>query len=65
MSNLENLIISSLFFEEKFTRRVIPHLKGEYFEDVNNKILFEEISPFVDGNPFEKKNLSSFIPHGN
>jgi len=46
MSNLENLIISSLFFEEKFTRRVIPHLKGEYFEDVNNKILFEETSKY-------------------
>ena len=46
MSNLENLIISSLFFEEKFTRRVIPHLKGEYFEDINNKILFEETSKY-------------------
>ena len=42
MSNLENLIVSSLFSEEKFTRKVIPHLKGEYFEDINNKIIFEE-----------------------
>ena len=46
MSNLENLIVSSLFSEEKFTRKVIPHLKGEYFEDINNKIIFEETSKY-------------------
>ena len=54
MSNLETLILSSIFFNEKFTRTVLPHIKGEYFEDNNNKIIFEETSKYFtqyDGIP--------------
>ena len=46
MSNLESLILSSLFYNEKYTRKVLPHIKGEYFEDINNKIIYEETSKY-------------------
>ena len=54
MSNLESLILSSLFYNEKYTRKVLPHIKGEYFEDINNKIIYEETSKYFvsyDGLP--------------
>ena len=64
MSNLETLILSSIFFNEKFTRTVLPHIKGEYFEDNNNKIIFEETSKYFtqyDGIPTKEALHLSLI----
>ncbi len=47
MEKVEFLILRNLLFNEKFTRKVIPFIKSEYFEDLNQKIVFEEILKFI------------------
>jgi len=47
MDQIEFLILRNLLFNEQFTRKVIPFVKDEYFEDTNQKILFQEILSFV------------------
>ena len=46
MDNVESLVISSLVFNQEFTRGVLPHVKKEYFEDRTNQILFEELNSY-------------------
>ena len=46
MDNIESLVISSLVFNQEFTRGVLPHVKKEYFEDRTNQILFEELNSY-------------------
>ena len=45
--NLATLILKNLLFNEEYVRKVIPFIKPEYFEDLNQKIVFEEILSFV------------------
>jgi replicative DNA helicase len=45
---IEHLILANLLYDEKYTRKVLPFLKKEYFEDHSDKVLFEEISTFVN-----------------
>ena len=45
---LEQTIISNLIYDEEFTRRVLPFLKAEYFQDHTEKLLFKEIDAFVE-----------------
>ena len=47
MENVEFLILRNLLHNEEYVRKVIPFIKGEYFEDIKQKIIFEEISKFV------------------
>ena len=47
MDQIEFLILRNLLFNEQFTRKVIPFVKDEYFEDTNQKILFQEILSFI------------------
>ena len=47
MDNVEFLILRNLLYNEEYLRKIIPFLKPEYFEDTNQKIIFEEISSFV------------------
>ena len=44
---IETTILSNLFYEEDYTRKVIPFLKEEYFPLRTEKILFSEINKFV------------------
>jgi replicative DNA helicase len=37
-----------LLYNEEYARKVIPFLKPDYFEDTSQKIIFEEISKFID-----------------
>jgi replicative DNA helicase len=48
MDKLEFLILRNLLHNEKYIRKVIPFIKHEYFEDQNQKIVFEEILSFVE-----------------
>jgi len=48
MEKVEFLILRNLLYNEEFLRKVLPFLKGEYFEDTNQKTVFEEISSFVE-----------------
>ena len=47
MDNVEFLILRNLLYNEEYLRKVIPFIKPEYFEELNQKIIFEEISNFV------------------
>jgi replicative DNA helicase len=47
MEKVEFLILRNLLHNEEYIRKVIPFLKSEYFEDQNQKIIFEEILDFV------------------
>ena len=47
MDSVEFLILKNLIHNEEYVRKVIPFLKAEYFEDLNQKVVFEEIISFV------------------
>jgi replicative DNA helicase len=47
MDQIEFLILRNLLHNEEYIRKVIPFIKSEYFEDTNQKIVFEEILSFV------------------
>jgi replicative DNA helicase len=47
MDKVEFLILRNLIYNEEYIRKVIPFIKSEYFEDTNQKIVFEEILSFV------------------
>jgi replicative DNA helicase len=47
-SLIENTIISSLFFNEEYTRKVLPFIKEEYFGNRVEQLLFGEIFKFVE-----------------
>jgi len=47
MEKVEFLILRNLLHNEEYIRKVIPFLKSEYFEDTNQRIVFEEILSFV------------------
>jgi len=47
MDKVEFLILRNLLYNEEYIRKIIPFLKSEYFEDPNQKIVFEVILSFV------------------
>ena len=47
MEKIEFLILRNLLYNEEYTRKVLPFIKAEYFEDSNQKIVFEEIYSFI------------------
>jgi len=48
MDKIEFLVLRNLLHNEEYLRKVIPFLKSEYFQDHNQKIVFEEIQSFVE-----------------
>jgi replicative DNA helicase len=48
MDKVEFLILRNLLYNEKYTRKVIPFIKDEYFEDNNQRIVFQEILNFIN-----------------
>jgi len=47
MDKIEFLILRNLIFNEEYARKVIPFIKDDYFEDQKQKIIFQEISSFI------------------
>ena len=47
MEKIEFLILRNLIYNEEYARKVIPFIKDEYFEDQNQKIIFQEILSFI------------------
>ena len=47
-SRIEQTIISSLFFKEDYTRKVLPFIKEEYFGNRVEQLLYGEIFKFVE-----------------
>jgi replicative DNA helicase len=47
MDKIEFLVLRNLLYNESYVRKVLPFIKSEYFEDQNQKVIFEEIHKFV------------------
>jgi len=45
---IEKTTLSNLVFNEPYTRKVLPFLKPEYFSNPEERIVFEEITKFVE-----------------
>ena len=60
MEKVEVAVLRNLIHNEDYLRKVIPFIKPEYFEDVNQKIVFEEILKFIQeyNKPATKEILS-------
>ncbi len=47
METIEHTILKNLLYNEEYSRKVIPFIKSEYFQEVSQKITFEEIVSFI------------------
>ena len=47
MERIETTILRNLIFNEDYSRKVIPFIKPEYFEQISEMIIFEEITQFI------------------
>ena len=47
MERIETTILQNLIFNEEYSRKVIPFVKPEYFDQRSEKIIFEEITKFI------------------
>ena len=48
MQTIERTSLSQLVSNEEYARKVLPHMKGDYFSDKTERTIFEEIEKFVD-----------------
>jgi len=48
MEKVEVLILRNLLYNEEYLRKVIPFIKADYFEDLHQKVVFEEMLNFVE-----------------
>ena len=47
MERIETTILKNLIINEEYSRKVLPFIKGEYFESLHEKVTFEEIAKFI------------------
>jgi replicative DNA helicase len=47
MERLENTILRNLVYNEDYSRKVIPFIQPEYFEQRSERVVFEEIVQFI------------------
>lgn len=43
---MELIVLSGLMYDDKFSRKVLPHLKSSYFHDTSEKLIFKIIGKF-------------------
>ena len=48
MTTIEQTILTNLIYNEDYTRKVLPFIRGDYFSDRTERTVFEEIQKFVD-----------------
>ena len=44
--NLEATILTNLIYNSDYTRKVIPYIKAEYFQDATQKVVFQTIESY-------------------
>lgn len=44
---IEPLILSSLIFDDSYSRRVLPFIKDTYFSEESEKVVYEKINDFI------------------
>ena len=47
MERIETTILRNLIYNEEYSRKVIPFIVPEYFEQRSEKVIFEEITKFI------------------
>ena len=47
MEKIETTILRNLIFNNDYCRKVLPFIKNEYFENLHEKVVFEEICKFI------------------
>ena len=47
MDKVDILILRNLLYNEEYLRKVVPFIKADYYEDSNQRIVYEEIEKFV------------------
>ena len=47
MERIETTILRNLVCEEEFSRKVIPFIEPDYFENKTERVIFQEISQFI------------------
>ena len=55
---IEESILRNLICNEQYYRKVVPFIKADYFQEYNEKILFEEIADFAA--KYDKVPLKKF-----
>ena len=48
MDSIEFLILRNLIFNEDYSRKVSPFIKDDYFDDIKQKIIFQEIKNYLE-----------------
>ena len=56
IQRLESVILRNLIYNDEYTRKVLPFLSNQYFTDYTEKLVFEEISDYVN----KYKNLPTY-----
>jgi replicative DNA helicase len=56
MNRLELSILKNLIYNEEYTRKVLPFIKPNYFSDINERNVFQEVYDFVT----KYKNLPTY-----
>jgi len=47
MDRIETTILQNLIYNEEYSRKVIPFIKPDYFENKSERVTFEQISEFI------------------
>ena len=47
MQKIEEITLSKLILDENYCRQVMPFLKDDYFDTINNKVLFTAVQEYV------------------
>ena len=47
MERIETTILRNLVFDEEYSRKVIPFIEPDYFENKTEKIIFEETTQLL------------------
>ena len=47
MDRIETTILQNLIYNEEYSRKVIPFIKSDYFENKSERVIFEQISEFI------------------
>ena len=47
MEKVETTILRNLLFNDEYCRKVLPYIKSEYFENLHEKVVFDEIGKFI------------------
>ena len=47
MEKVETTILRNLLFNNDYCRKVLPFIKNEYFENIHERVVFEEVCKFI------------------